>query len=326
MMKRFLTTSLAMILVLMCASVTLAIDMGIVTGGPKGTYYQFGLNMQRLVQQNGINLKVANSKGSVENIYAVYKRPHTQLGLVQSDVLAFVSRVQTDPILKRIAQKIKLVFPLYNEEIHLVGNRDIRDFDDLAGKKVAIGKEGSGTYLTSKLLFEISEIEPAELLAIGTDEALAQLKAGRIDAMFYVAGVPVKLFQENVSERDELSVIPILNKNLTEFYPLAKIPAKTYPWQIEPVNTIAVKCALVTFNFRGINCDYVGRFANIIHENLEWLQINGHPKWNLVDLNYPLKGWQQYDCVQKYLGKRERIQRRKPAAINPVLDAIKSMM
>ncbi|MGD8262509.1 MAG: TAXI family TRAP transporter solute-binding subunit, partial [Desulfobacterales bacterium] len=290
MMKRFLTTSLAMILVLMCASVTLAIDMGIVTGGPKGTYYQFGLNMQRLVQQNGINLKVANSKGSVENIYAVYKRPHTQLGLVQSDVLAFVSRVQTDPILKRIAQKIKLVFPLYNEEIHLVGNRDIRDFDDLAGKKVAIGKEGSGTYLTSKLLFEISEIEPAELLAIGTDEALAQLKAGRIDAMFYVAGVPVKLFQENVSERDELSVIPILNKNLTEFYPLAKIPAKTYPWQIEPVNTIAVKCALVTFNFRGINCDYVGRFANIIHENLEWLQINGHPKWNLVDLNYPLKG------------------------------------
>ncbi|MGD9371541.1 MAG: TRAP transporter substrate-binding protein, partial [Desulfobacterales bacterium] len=71
---------------------------------------------------------------------------------------------------------------------------------------------------------------------------------------------------------------------------------------------------------------YVGRFANIIHENLEWLQINGHPKWNLVDLNYPLKGWQQYDCVQKYLGKRERIQRRKPAAINPVLDAIKSMM
>ncbi|MGD9260476.1 MAG: TAXI family TRAP transporter solute-binding subunit, partial [Desulfobacterales bacterium] len=274
----------------------------------------------------GINLKVANSKGSVENIYAVYKRPHTQLGLVQSDVLAFVSRVQTDPILKRIAQKIKLVFPLYNEEIHLVGNRDIRDFDDLAGKKVAIGKEGSGTYLTSKLLFEISEIEPAELLAIGTDEALAQLKAGRIDAMFYVAGVPVKLFQENVSERDELSVIPILNKNLTEFYPLAKIPAKTYPWQIEPVNTIAVKCALVTFNFRGINCDYVGRFANIIHENLEWLQINGHPKWNLVDLNYPLKGWQQYDCVQKYLGKRERIQRRKPAAINPVLDAIKSMM
>ncbi|MGD9190994.1 MAG: TAXI family TRAP transporter solute-binding subunit [Desulfobacterales bacterium] len=326
MMKRFLTTSLAMILVLMCASVTLAIDMGIVTGGLKGTYYQFGLNMQRLVQQNGINLKVANSKGSVENIYAVYKRPHTQLGLVQSDVLAFVSRVQTDPILKRIAQKIKLVFPLYNEEIHLVGNRDIRDFDDLAGKKVAIGKEGSGTYLTSKLLFEISEIEPAELLAIGTDEALAQLKAGRIDAMFYVAGVPVKLFQENVSERDELSVIPILNKNLTEFYPLAKIPAKTYPWQIEPVNTIAVKCALVTFNFRGINCDYVGRFANIIHENLEWLQINGHPKWNLVDLNYPLKGWQQYDCVQKYLGKRERIQRRKPAAINPVLDAIKSMM
>ena len=282
--------------------------------------------MKRLVQQDGINLKVANSKGSVENIYAVYKRPHTQLGLVQSDVLAFVSRVQTNPVLKRIAQKIKLVFPLYNEEIHLVGHQDILNFDDLAGRRVAIGKEGSGTYLTAKLLFEISEIEPAEMRAIGTNDALVQLKDGRIDAMFYVAGYPVKLFQENISERDGLSVIPILNKNLTEFYPMAKIPAKTYPWHIEPVDTIAVKCALVTFNFRGVNCDRVGKFAGIISDNLEWLKRNGHPKWNLVDLNYPLKGWQQYDCVQKYLGKRRKIQRRKPSAINPVLQAIKEMM
>ena len=326
MMKRYATLLFVMFLILMFAKATLAIDMGIVTGGPKGTYYQFGLNMQRLVRQNGINLKVANSKGSVENIYAVYKRPYTQLGLVQSDVLAFVSRVQTDPVLKRIAQKIKLVFPLYNEEIHLVGHNDIVNFDDLAGRKVAIGKEGSGTYLTAKLLFEISKIEPAELRTIGTDEALSQLKAGRIDAMFYVAGYPVKLFQENVSERDGLSVIPILNKDLTEFYPRAKIPAKTYPWQIAPVNTIAVKCALVTFNFRGVNCGYVGRFASLLSDNLEWLKKNGHPKWNLVDLNYPLKGWQQYDCVQKYLGKRRAIQRRKPAAINPVLEAIKEMM
>jgi len=326
MMKRSIATSLAMILVLLCANAALALDMGIVTGGAKGTYYQFGLNMQRLVQQNGINLKVANSTGSVENIYAVYKRPNTQLGLVQSDVLAFVSRVQTDPVLKRIAQKIKLVFPLYNEEVHLVGRNDIVDFDDLAGRKVAIGQEGSGTYLTAKLLFEISEIEPAELLAIGTDDALSELKAGRIDAMFYVAGVPVKLFQDNVSERDGLSVIPILNKSLTEFYPRAQITAKTYPWQIEPVNTIAVKCALVSYDFRGVNCDYVGRFANIISENLEWLQTNGHPKWNLVDMSYPLKGWEQYDCVQKYLGKKKTIQRLKPAAINPVLEAIKDMM
>ena len=114
---------------------------------------------------------------------------------------------------------------LYNEEIHLLGRRGIRDFDDLSNKRVAIGKEGSGTYLTAKLLFEVSEIRPRELIPIGTGKALSLLKSGAIDAMFYVAGVPVKLFVEDVSEDDGLALIPISNKSIVEFYPQAKIPA-----------------------------------------------------------------------------------------------------
>ena len=33
---------------------------------------------------------------------------------------------------------------------------------------------------------------------------------------------------------------------------------------------------------------------------LDWLVQNGHPKWKQVDLNYQLKGWEQYSCVKKY--------------------------
>jgi len=33
----------------------------------------------------------------------------------------------------------KLVFPLYNEEVHLLARSDVRDFDDLANRAVAIG-------------------------------------------------------------------------------------------------------------------------------------------------------------------------------------------
>jgi TRAP-type uncharacterized transport system substrate-binding protein len=60
----------------------------------------------------------------------------------------------------------------------LLGRRELADFDDLAGKRVAIGKEGSGTYLTAKLLFEVSDVEPGEMVSVGTDEALAQSKGG----------------------------------------------------------------------------------------------------------------------------------------------------
>lgn len=312
-------------IILFSSNLVAAQEMGIITGGPKGTYYQFGLNLKTLAQTHGINLSVANSNGSVENVYAVYNRPNTQMGIVQADVLAFISRSQTDPILKRIAQKTKLVLPLYNEEVHLVGRNDIVSFANLTGRKVAIGEEGSGTYLTAKLIFEISEVAPAEMITIGTEQALAQLKAGKIDAMFYVAGYPVKLFKENISSQDGLALVPILDKSVTEFYPSAKIPQNTYGFQTEEVSTIAVKAVLISYDFRTTHCDNVGKFAKMISDNFEWLKKNGHPKWNQVDLNYTLKGWEQYDCVQNYLGKKKEIQRRKPSEINPVLDAIKQM-
>jgi uncharacterized protein len=221
----------ALVALICCVAVSLgpafANDLGMVTGSEKGTYYQFGLNLQALAKQKGINLAVHPSRGSIENVFAVYQRPGVQMGIVQSDVLAFVARVDTDPVLKRIARKTKMIFPLYNEEVHLIGRPEITGFDDLADRRVAIGREGSGNFLTSRLLFRMAEVTPREMLTIDTDEALAALKAGRIDAMFYVAGFPVKLLSEGVAETDKLALIPIANKSITEFYPRAEIPAGT---------------------------------------------------------------------------------------------------
>ena len=307
-----------------------AADVGVITGGERGTYYQFGLDIQKLVNRvmPSLGVTVYPSKGSVENIYAVYQRPATQMGIVQSDVLAFVFRVQTDPLLKRIARKIKLVFPLYNEEVHILGRAGITDFDDLANRRVAIGREGSGTYLTARILLKMADVTPRETVLIDTDEALAELKAGRIDAMFYVAGYPVKLLTEKVTADDGLAVIPITNKSIAEFYPVVEIPAGTYTWQATPVSTVAVKAVLVSYDFRQRDCDVIGRFALAMSDGLEWLRKNGHPKWKAVDLNFPLKGWEQYDCVAKYMRKPggQPAATLKPAGGNPVMDAIKDLL
>ena len=114
---------LVLALLLATAAPSAAQDMGVITGSEKGTYYQFGLDLQKLVKSNGVNLSVYPSKGSVENIFAVYQRPGVQMGIVQSDVLAFVARLQNDPVLTRIAKKTKMVFPLYNEEVHVIGKK-----------------------------------------------------------------------------------------------------------------------------------------------------------------------------------------------------------
>jgi TRAP transporter TAXI family solute receptor len=326
MIKRSATFWLIILFVSVFSSPSFAVDLAIMTGGKKGTYFQFGLNLKKLVISRGFNLNVVNSRGSIENLYAVYKRPRTQMGIVQSDVLAFVSRVQTDPVLKKIAAKTKMIFPLYNEEIHLLGKKEIADFDALRGKRVAIGKEGSGTYLTARLLFEVSGVTPHEMVPIGTTDALSQLKAGAVDAMFYVAGIPVKLFREDVTENDGLALIPILSEKIVEFYPRVDIPANTYPWQPQAIKTIAVKAVLVSFNFRRLNCEHVGEFAQILSENMDWLKNNGHPKWKSVDLNFPLKGWEQYDCVKKYLAQKPQTPKKSMADFNPILQAVKEIL
>jgi len=90
---------------------------------------------------------------------------------------------------------------------------------------------------------------------------------------------------------------------------------------------VAVKSVLVSFDFRRKDCDTVGRFARIVADNVAWLGRNGHPKWRTVDLEYPLRGWEQHDCVRKQLGKPGASQAvARPAGVNPVMDAIKNIL
>jgi hypothetical protein len=111
-----------------------------------------------------------------------------------------------------------------------------------------------------------------------------------------------------------------------EFYERSQIPAKMYGWQPNPVQTAAIKAVLVSFDFRRAECDYVGRVAQIITRNMDWLMTNGHPKWKSVDLDYQLRGWEQYDCVRKYLGKPISTPPERTPSANPVMDAIKEAL
>jgi len=272
-------------------------DLGIVTGSETGTYIKFGNDIKTLLKNKRIALDVHTSAGSLENIYSVYKLPKAQLGIVQSDVLAFIA-TRPDENLRKIADKIRLVHPLYNEEVHILASNDVSSFEDLDGRKVAIGAKGSGTFLTADTLLTIAGIDVVQVYESGGD-ALASLKAGDIDAMFYVAGYPVKLFTEEVTEDDKLQLLPILNKEISEIYNVSTtIPRTTYSFLGDDLQTIAVKAVLITYAYKRANCDRVGNVARIISDELDWLRVNGHPKWNNVDLDFKLNGWEQYKCVK----------------------------
>jgi uncharacterized protein len=301
--------------------------IGMITGDMKSTAHQIGMDLKALVERSNIHLAVFESSGSVENIYAVYQRPGNHMGLVQSDVLAFVAKVQSDLQLKLIAGKIKWVYPLYDQEVHLLGKAEINSFSDLDGRRVAIGHEESGTYLTSRLIFEIAGVRPRKMVAIGNSQALAALKAGSIDAMLTVDGFPVERLALEVLPADGFHLIPITHEGIRAFYPAARIPAGTYSWQVADVDTVSVKVLLVAYDFRNHHCNTIGNVAWLIKENLDWLRFNGHPKWKSVDLKTPVSGWEQYPCVKNYtpvaIGKKAKTA---PVRIrNPVADAIQAV-
>ncbi len=301
--------------------------LGIITGDVKSTAHQIGMDLKALVMRHGIHLAVYNSLGSVENIYAVYQRPGNHLGLVQSDVLAFVAKVKDDRRLRLIADKVRWIFPLYDQEVHVLARTGIDSLADLAGKRVAIGRVESGSYLTSRLLFEISGVRPGRMASIGDAKALEALKAGRVDAMIIVDGQPVERLALDVSPADGLHLVPVTNPDIRHLYPAARIPSGTYPWQIADIDTVSVKAVLVAYDFRNHLCRTIGEVAWLVRNNLQWLRFNGHPKWKSATLDGSVPDWEAYPCVRAYSPSSaaavdETAPEHRP---NPVADAINAV-
>lgn len=280
-------------------------EKNILTGGATGTYIQFGRNISEIAAKCGVTLNVVESAGSLENFLGVRKRRFTQLGIVQSDVLEYLKTFAADdPSVARAILGVRIAFPLYNEEVHILARKDIASLSDLNGKKVAIGVEDSGTFLTASLVLDLTQISPAERLKINADESLAALMAGQIDAFFYVAGAPTKIFQSPDIDPERFHLLPISDPTLQAVYLPGQIPAGSYPFQPDAVDVVAVKAVLMTYEYDpGRNpyhresCRAVSDISHVIATRFNELRETGHPKWTQVDLNDLPPGWNVGACV-----------------------------
>jgi TRAP transporter TAXI family solute receptor len=297
-----------------------AADLGLITGNEHGTYHRFGQDLQRLARRAGLTVILHPSRGAMENMVAVAERADVQLGIVQSDVLLFVADQRAHPVLGRLGERVAMVFPLYDEHVHVLARREITGLDQLAGKRVAVGSEGSGTHLTARWLFKLAEVTPAEMRPIEPAQALPQLKAGHIDALVYVAAAPVGLLAHQVNADDGLALVPLEHKSIVDAYGTADIPAGTYPWQPAAVSTVAVKAVLVSAASGGPACDAVARLAQQVAGGRDWLAQHGHPRWRDVDLDAPVWAGRRRRARADTSGSRRptaTTRRRAPASAIP---------
>ena len=173
---------------------------------------------------------------------------------------------------------------------------------------MAIGVKDSGTYLTASLMLDILQVKDVEKIEVNPDKALPQLQSGEIDAFFYVAGAPASLFQGDAIDGTKFHLVPITDAPLLATYIPAKIDAGLYPFQKEPVDVVAVKAVLMTYDYDKArnayhrdSCKAVADFSNYIISNLDKLQATGHPKWKTVDLTALPPGWKVGVCVKEGL-------------------------
>ena len=294
----------------------------ILTGGPNGTYIQIGRDLSREMARCGLTLNVRESAGSLENFLGVRSRRHTQFGIVQSDVLEYLrTYASEDRNIARAIAGVRIMAPLYNEEVHILAKREISSLSDLTGRRVAVGVEDSGTFLTASLVLDLAGIAPSERLTISAGDSLSRLLAGKIDAFFYVAGAPTKLFQNEEISAEKFHLLQINDETLKAVYLPAQVPAGTYPFQTDAVDVVAVKAVLMTYEYvprrnqyHRQSCKAVSDLAHVLLTRFRVLQDSGHAKWKNVDLGNLPPGWQVSECVSAGLAEDYQLDCGQPAS------------
>jgi len=160
----------------------------IATGREGGAYYAFAQEYQKRLAKEGFELIILPTAGSVEAL---------QLLAAGKVEVAFVQGGTADTLQ---SEELSSLASLYYEPLWLFYRQapPISYFFELAGKRVAVGEEGSGTFALTKELLQDNQItaENTSLLNISSQEAAQQLMAGEIDAAFFVVSPRASLISE----------------------------------------------------------------------------------------------------------------------------------
>ncbi|MBE9553740.1 MAG: TAXI family TRAP transporter solute-binding subunit [Proteobacteria bacterium] len=283
----------------------------IATGGVGGTYYPVGGLIAQAISNppgsrpcdkggscgvSGLVAVAQSSHGSVANIEAI-AAGHVDSGFAQSDIAYWAHSGTAIYLESGKFDSIRAIASLYPESIHLVARKGskIRSILDLAGKRVSLDEQGSGTLVDARLIlsaFGLSEkdIEPSYMKPI---PAIEKMKAGELDAFFIVAGYPANAVSELASTAGA-ELIPIEGPEIDVlikkygFLTRKSIPEGTYEG-IGEVNTISVGAQWIVGERMDEELVYNITKA-MWNDASRRLLLNGHPQGREITLESALDG------------------------------------
>lgn len=152
----------------------------IATGHADGAYHAFGVEYRGILARHGVELVLQNTSGSIENLSLLEPgEPGVEAAFVQGGT-GDVARSGT----------LVSLASLYYEPVWVVFRKGlaIARLGDLAGRRVAVGPQGSGTRAIALELLADNGIGPTdlELSDLTGGEAVSAVEHGDLDVLFVV--------------------------------------------------------------------------------------------------------------------------------------------
>jgi TRAP transporter TAXI family solute receptor len=161
----------------------------IATPQDEGGFRYFARKYQEILARDGITLEVRPTKGSLTSIELLTdKSAGVDVAFVQSGAVPA----------EKAAGVVSLGSLSYAPLWVFYRGEPIDDVRGLRGRRISVGPEESGTRSLALTLLAANHVEkaPTELVALGREESIEQLKQGKLDAVFLVSTAESPVIQK----------------------------------------------------------------------------------------------------------------------------------
>ena len=238
MMKRMLALACAALGLGFMVTVA-AQNISIGTGGTGGVYYPMGGGLAAALSKSvpGMQATAEVTGGSVDNLKLIATgKPY--IGFTMSD--AAQDAFKGEDKFKSGKVPLRTLAVLYPNRMHVVTveGTGITKFADLKGKRVSTGSPGSATEVMAFRLIEAAGLDKDRDMKrerLGAAESVNAIKDRKIDAFFWVGGLPTAAVTDLASTPgtklkmiDNAYLVPAMNAKWGNLYVQDDIPKATY--------------------------------------------------------------------------------------------------
>jgi TRAP transporter TAXI family solute receptor len=230
--------------------------IAIATGGTGGVYYPLGGGMANILTKYvpGYAATARVTGGSVDNLKLIGSK-QSEVAMVMVD--AAVDALKGEDKFKGNKVDVRTLMVLYPNRMHVVSieGRGIEKMSDLKGKRVSTGSPGSATEVMAFRVIEAAGLDKDKDMKrerLGVAESTNAIKDGKIDAYFWVGGLPTAGVTDlaatpgiKIKLIDHTDVLDKMNAKYGGIYSADVIPAKTYPGQDKDNKITSVQNILV---------------------------------------------------------------------------------